>query len=296
MEIPYTVKPRPDTGVYNAKIGIWLFLAAVVMLFGGLFSSYIFLRLGSSYWPHHVQDVPLGLLNTFVLICSSITMVMAWVSIKLKELQRFRIWMVLTLVLAGCFCVIKAIEYNKKFHHYGFVIKEEAVEKYRKDFAEQGARMNFFKTGQMEVTGHLAQPVEESGDYFMLHADPPVAGHGGHSEAPHDANGEPAHKSETGGTDAHASPELKIAKADVEWWGAWLPKYNTYFGIYFTMTGLHAIHVIGGAIVLAYFLVTSGKWFKKDPVHLANRAEVGGLFWHFVDLVWIFLFPVLYLL
>ena len=47
MEIPYNVTARPDTGLYNAKIGIWLFLASEVMLFGGLFSGYIFLRMGA---------------------------------------------------------------------------------------------------------------------------------------------------------------------------------------------------------------------------------------------------------
>ena len=54
MEIPYTVTARPDTGLYNAKIGIWLFLASEVMLFGGLFSAYVFLRIGAlpGYWPH----------------------------------------------------------------------------------------------------------------------------------------------------------------------------------------------------------------------------------------------------
>ena len=50
MEVPYTVKPRPDTGLYNAKIGVWLFLASEVMLFGALFSSYILLRMGASTW------------------------------------------------------------------------------------------------------------------------------------------------------------------------------------------------------------------------------------------------------
>ena len=54
MEIPYTISNRPDTGLWNAKIGIWLFLASEVMLFGGLFSAYIFLRIDSppGMWPH----------------------------------------------------------------------------------------------------------------------------------------------------------------------------------------------------------------------------------------------------
>ena len=74
------------------------------------------------------------------------------------------------------------------------------------------------------------------------------------------------------------------------------PQYGTYYAIYFTMTGLHGLHVIGGASVLAYFLLFGKKLFLKNPEHMANRVEVGGLFWHFVDLVWIFLFPLMYLL
>ena len=52
MEIPYTVEARPDTGLYNAKVGIWLFLASEVMLFGALFSTYILLRVGApeGFW------------------------------------------------------------------------------------------------------------------------------------------------------------------------------------------------------------------------------------------------------
>ena len=65
MEIPYTVTARPDTGLWNAKIGVWLFLASEVMLFGGLFSSYIFLRLGADYfWPIHELNVKMGCFTT----------------------------------------------------------------------------------------------------------------------------------------------------------------------------------------------------------------------------------------
>ena len=74
------------------------------------------------------------------------------------------------------------------------------------------------------------------------------------------------------------------------------PHLNTYYAIYFLMTGLHGLHVIGGAIVLSYFLFCCRWLYDKNPEHLTNRVEVGGLFWHFVDLVWIFLFPVFYLL
>ena len=79
MEIPYTVSPRQDTGLHNAKLGIWLFLASEVMLFGALFSSYILLRVGATEWPQgaDILNVPLATFNTVVLITSSITMVMS---------------------------------------------------------------------------------------------------------------------------------------------------------------------------------------------------------------------------
>jgi cytochrome c oxidase subunit 3 len=66
--------------------------------------------------------------------------------------------------------------------------------------------------------------------------------------------------------------------------------------IYFTMTGLHGLHVIGGLIVNSYLWGPGSKMWKTDPERFTNRIEVAGLYWHFVDLVWIFLFPTLYLL
>jgi heme/copper-type cytochrome/quinol oxidase subunit 3 len=74
------------------------------------------------------------------------------------------------------------------------------------------------------------------------------------------------------------------------------PHVSTFLAIYFTITGLHALHIIGGIIVNGYFLGPGSKMFKTEPDRFANRIEVAGLYWHFVDLVWIFLFPVLYLL
>ena len=85
MNIPYTVEERPDTGLTNGKLGIWLFLASEVMLFGALFSTYIILRMGAPEWPHGELNVLLGTINTIILIASSVTMVMAWASLKMNE-------------------------------------------------------------------------------------------------------------------------------------------------------------------------------------------------------------------
>ncbi len=196
IEIPYTVEARPDTGLNSGKIAIWLFLASEVMLFGALFASYILLRTGATEWPHgaHYLNIPLATLNTIVLISSSVTMVMAWASLKRDDFGKFRIYMAATVLFGAVFLVVKYFEYSAKFHH----------------------------------------------GYF--------------------------------------------------------PRTNTFLAIYFTMTGLHMLHVLGGMTVNAYLWGPGSKLWKKNKEHFTNRVENAGLFWHFVDLVWIFLFPILYLL
>jgi len=195
MEIPYTVHPRQETGLFNAKLGIWLFLASEVMLFGALFSSYILLRAGAPVWPagHKMLNVPIGMFNTFVLISSSMTMVMSWASLMVKDFKKYRFYMALTILCGLIFLCVKAYEYSAKFHHHHF------------------------------------------------------------------------------------------------------PATSTYFAIYFTLTGLHGLHVIGGLIVNSYFWGPGAKMWKTDPARFTNRIEIAGVYWHFVDLVWIFLFPILYL-
>jgi cytochrome c oxidase subunit 3 len=194
--IPYTTEVRPDTGLTNPKLGIWLFLASEVMLFGSLFSSYALLRSGAPSWPkqYELLNVPLAALNTVVLIASSVTMVLAWVALKQKNVGRYRLFMGLTLAGGAIFLIVKAIEYSEKFSH---------------------------------------------GLY---------------------------------------------------------PATSNFLGLYFTMTGLHALHVIVGMIVNAYFWGPGVKMWRTDPERFTNRIEVAGIYWHFVDVVWIFLFPVLYLL
>ncbi|MBL4888518.1 MAG: cytochrome c oxidase subunit 3 [Candidatus Lindowbacteria bacterium] len=202
MEIPYMVKPRPDTGLSNAKLGIWLFLASEVMLFGALFSSYILLRVGAgveewALWQEHANQlsVPMAFINTLVLIASSYTMVMSWAELALKNTKKHKMFLAATFALSCVFLVIKAFEYSGKFSHHLY------------------------------------------------------------------------------------------------------PSSSTFLAIYFTITGLHGLHIIGGMVVMAYFLLPPGAtMYKTEPERFTGRIEVLGLYWHFVDLVWIFLFPVLYLL
>ena len=205
MEIPYTTTVRPDTGVYNAKLGVWLFLASEVMLFGGLFSAYIFLRVGAPEWPgmiaghmfersSDILNVPVGTFNTMVLIASSVTMVLSWASLMMKSFSKYKLYMGLTILFGFIFLVVKAFEYGDKFSHHFY------------------------------------------------------------------------------------------------------PSESTFLAIYFTLTGLHGLHVIGGIIVNLYFWGPGSKMWKTQPKRFTNRIEIAGLYWHFVDIVWIFLFPTIYLL
>ena len=128
MEIPYIVEPRKDTGLNNSKIAIWLFLASEVMLFGGLFSGYVFLRVYADYpWPERTLPVLPGLLNTFILIASSITVVFAWVSLKLRQWRKFQVYMAITLICAALFMVFKAVEYKAKLGHQAIRLDDYTV-------------------------------------------------------------------------------------------------------------------------------------------------------------------------
>ena len=99
------------------------------MLFGALFSSYILLRVGApaGYWPRGWLNVPLGTLNTIVLITSSITTVMAWAACKMNQFDRFKLFHACTLLLALTFLGIKSYEYRDKFTHYEITLTDGRV-------------------------------------------------------------------------------------------------------------------------------------------------------------------------
>ena len=75
-----------------------------------------------------------------------------------------------------------------------------------------------------------------------------------------------------------------------------IPSTHNFYATYFVLTGLHALHVVGGLIVNAYFWGPGAKMWETNPEQFTNRIEIAGLYWHFVDIVWIFLFPTIYLL
>src|SRR4051794_6095500 len=156
MEIPYTISTRPDTGLWNAKIGIWLFLASEVMLFGGLFSAYIFLRLDApvGFWPHGLLNVPIGTMNTAILIFSSVTVVLAWAALKMRRYRTYWWCMLVTILCGVTFLVVKlAIEWPDKFSHFGAYLKPESLEKYE-DYLGNHHLVEHGLTPRVEITGH----------------------------------------------------------------------------------------------------------------------------------------------
>lgn len=278
MEIlPYTVHEREDTGLFNAKLGIWLFLASEVMLFGSLFSSYVLLRIGAAHWPRGVEilNIPLGATNTAVLIISSVTMVLSWAALKENNVRRSRLMLGATILCALAFMLIKSYEYGQKFGG-GHVPTDGIlfirvfsgwIHGYMASFGAVGIVAKIF-IGVFSL-GILAAAL------FYIKRQPKIFA---------------------------SALVLAIVMISLFQYGAktsshfYPPMHNTYMAIYFTLTGLHAFHVLGGVVVLTYFLVPGAKMWQTQPERFTNRLEIVGLYWHFVDLVWIFLFPVLYLL
>jgi cytochrome c oxidase subunit 3 len=256
MDIPYTIDARPDTGLYNAKLGVWLFLASEVMLFGGLFSAYVLLRVGApeGLWPHGWLSVPLGTLNTLILALSAITTLLAWVACKVGNIAKFKTFHACTLVLALTFLCIKSYEYHDKWIHYEIHLKDGTI---------ADGHMMEQDDKEVVIEGRV---VTDEKDLYDLRAQKNIT-----------------------------LKEIKLDRANIVKMENYGPKHNTFTAIYFTMTGLHALHILGGSIVIGFLWGPGSRMWKTDRERFTNRVEVSGLFWHFVDLVWIFLFPVLYL-
>jgi heme/copper-type cytochrome/quinol oxidase subunit 3 len=190
LDIPYNTTARPDTGVTNATLGIWLFLASEIMLFGSLFSAYALIRSGAEQWPDQsaVLSVPLGAFNTALLVLSSFTFGRARAAVGSRK------YLGATILLGVLFLGIKAFEWNDKLAH-GLV-----------------------------------------------------------------------------------------------------PATNNFLGLYFTMTAVHAAHLAAGILVNAYLWGPGLRMHRHEPARYAGRVAVARLYWNFVDVVWIALFVVLYLL
>jgi heme/copper-type cytochrome/quinol oxidase subunit 3 len=264
VEIPYIEEPRPETGLTLSKFGIWLFLASEVMLFGALFSTYIFLRVGNPDWA------------TFA---------------------------------------------------YGQV---DPAEYHAAHDAHAGHDDHAEHAGHDEHEGH-DHAAHEGHDDHAAHDD--HATESGVNPRSREGAGTPMDSAvplaclntviliTSSVTVVFAWLSLVMGNFNrfrmyffitvllsfgfliVKYfeYGAkidhgLIPSFSPLLAIYWTMTGLHGLHVVGGIVVMLYLLGPGKKMWETKPVQYTGRVEATGLYWHFVDLVWIFLFPTLYLM
>lgn len=191
----------------TSTFGMWVFLITEIMFFGGLFLSYLVYRL--SYYDAFVagsstMHTLLGAVNTAVLICSSLTMVLAVHNAKMGHRKLTVVFLILTMVLGFGFLGIKAVEYH---------------------------------------------------EHWVAHEVP--------------------------------GPNFQFDHPDAK-------HVEIFFSLYFAMTGLHALHMVIGIGLVS--VITYFAWRGRYSAGYHNPVEITGLYWHFVDLVWIYLFPLLYLI
>jgi cytochrome c oxidase subunit 3 len=192
---------RDDVG---SRLGMWLFLVTEIVLFGGLFLAYSYMRYLYPVEFHEAGqqlNVTIGVINTIILLTSSLTMVLSVVAIQRADVLKAKLLVGATIVMGAAFLVNKGFEWAAKFHH-----------------------------GLYPSSEHMAT-------------------------LPH---GE-----------------------------------QVFYSLYFSMTGLHGVHVLVGISVLTWVLarIMNG---KINPGHYVLQ-ENAGLYWHLVDVIWIYLLPLFYL-
>lgn len=307
---------------YSGKMGMWLFLVQEVLFFSGLFCAYAVYRANHPeifIYAHHYLNTTLGAINTGVLIFSSFTMALAVRAAQKSQQTVLVVSLILTIICGFGFMGIKYVEYSHKWH----------------DGLLWGHHYNpTYSPGEDPPEHGSAHGTDEHAEGEHGEAAPAEAGHeddhaaeGEHGEEIVDTavvedTPDETVVDETTEEEAAAAPEAAapaesnepITPATAK--GSELPKpgefsqstvytaevppepsprnVQIFFGIYFFMTGLHGIHVVAGIIVLAWLLrrAIRGEFNSEynAPVDLV------GLYWHLVDLVWIYLFPLLYLI
>jgi cytochrome c oxidase subunit 3 len=268
------------------KVAIWLFLASEIMFFIGILGTYIILRSGEPrIFAEHALTLskPWAALNTLVLIFSSLTMALAVDAAQKADRKRLIVTLAATFLCACGFMVIKTIEYTAKFTHYTAVAKDPAT---KKVFVYDG-HGHYEADGTLVLHGVRAPAPEGKFDIHWISEQgvERLAGAAGAGGVEHTAEGSSA---------KHAPgkhPEYRLARSDVAQAISYGPWKNIFYACYFTLTGIHGVHVLGGMVPISLLLIQAvrGRIF-------APHTEYVGLYWHFVDLVWIFLFPLLYLI
>jgi cytochrome c oxidase subunit III len=196
-----------------SSLGMWIFLGTEIMFFGGMFLAYLVYRMwyfNEFAAGSRTLNLPIGAVNTAVLICSSLTVALSVRAAQLGKRRLLVTLLVLTILFGLVFLGVKAYEWDEKFteHH--------------------------------------------------------VPGYSFHFE--------------------QRSGERPIDQGQAQ----------LFFSLYFAMTGMHALHMIIGVGIFS--VITWMAWRGHFTPEYHTPVEIAGLYWHFVDIVWIYLFPLLYLI
>lgn len=192
LTAPAQRSPESLLPVNTPKLGMWIFLASEVMFFSALIAAFLMYRLRGPADANHVLNIPLTAFNTFVLLTSSMTVVLALAAAQRNDQAKLRLWLLVSLLFGGTFLSVQMIEYFKLF--------------------EEGLTINS----------------------------------------------------------------------------------NMFGTIFFTLTGFHGTHVFIGLLWLVGIIVQAFRGRFSASYNMS--LEIFGLYWHFVDIVWILLFVIVYLI
>jgi cytochrome c oxidase subunit 3 len=283
----------PEQQFTSAKLGMWVFLGTELLMFGGLFCVYSIYRHNHPLVFKFAAEAYLstfwGTTNTIILITSSLTMAWGVRAAQLNQRKLLITCLTLTLIGAAGFLVVKSIEYSAKWNEHVWV---GSWNKYNADNdrsyatpppAQPETRPTINEAAPVPSPTAIADDANTNIDLSQIR---PRFNYGlSQTVQMHPANSSPGQelseeqKREEGFESLSASDQWHV---------------NTFFSCYFLMTGLHGVHVLVGMGLITWILIRSVR--NEFSSEYFTPVDLVGLYWHLVDLIWIFLFPLLYLI
>jgi cytochrome c oxidase subunit 3 len=265
------------------KLGIWLFLLTEVLFFSGLFCAYTVYR-GMHpevfVYAHYFLNTTMGAINTCVLLISSLTAAWAVRNAQLAQRKLLVLNIIITIACACTFMVVKYFEYQHKFNDG--LLPGPAFHP-----TEQVWELETFKHKHPEAAEYAEKLTKaaEAKEHAKAGAKPAegAVAEAGTAERPSEEELEPLIKAGVIGPEAEDQTRPSKPR-----------NAHVFFSIYFFMTGLHGIHVLGGIGVFIWLLLRASKG-QFGPKYF-GPIDYAALYWHLVDLIWIYLFPLLYLI
>jgi cytochrome c oxidase subunit 3 len=323
----------PQQQFTSAKLGMWIFLVTEILFFSGLFVAYAVLRRNNPEVfmdGHLLLETSWGAINTVVLIFSSLTMALAVRAAQCNHQKALTTLLAVTIACACGFLVIKFIEYKSKWDHHlvpgqdrivyflsgqyfedavarekqgppaGGVPSEKSLHYIEEVLTRGGHGAGHGTEQDGEHTPQNGNHSEETGDHAEGNSDH-TAGNGEDTDrdekaAANDGDNAPPSNEENdvsvaSAEESGAHQEGKMSEAELK---RRFANIRSFLGIYFVMTGLHGLHVIIGIGVLTWILIRARKGHFSSEYF--EPVDCTGLYWHLVDLIWIYLFPLLYLI